>query len=148
MSRAHQILNLLTEAENGTVMFFDPDLASPEGSRKNVIVVGSVSDNKLTIVDGETWVGGSLEGDVIPQVAELVKKWNPRTVYVQDNLFQNLLWTVMKEQGIPVESAGVTTTLASYEAGARQSSNIVWNVANDSDLLAGAGVLLKKVGLR
>jgi hypothetical protein len=137
-----EIINkVLNEAEEYTVMFFDPDLAPAEKKRKNTLVVGKVVNDKLQIVDGEVWVGGKFEDDVIPGVAELVKKWKPQTVFVEDNIFQRLLKKIMSEYNIPFK--GITRQSSKEAVGiAADSATIEWKIQRNKDLLFGVGSLL------
>jgi hypothetical protein len=138
--------NKLEEEKSNIIMFFDPAFEdSVKSGRKNVVVVGRVTNDKLYIIDGEVWIGAEFENDVLPRVAEIVKKWNPEVVYVQDNNFQNLLHTTMKKYHIPIQSAGVRVSKSAYEYTGKMSPEIVWKIKSDNDLLFGAGVLSKRM---
>lgn len=133
---------VLNEAKNEyVVMFFDPALEGNESKRKNTLVTGKVIKDKLHIVDGEVWLGASFEDDVMPSIADLVKKWKPTIVFIEDNYFQRLLNKVMKDYNIPFKGVSRVTSKAAVEQAA-ESPDMIWKAKKNPDLFFGAGSLL------
>lgn len=132
---------VLNEAGEYTVMFFDPAFEKGIENRKNTLVVGKVVGDKLQIVDGEVWVGGKFEDDVIPAVAESVKKWKPQVVFTEDNFFQALLKKIMGDYNIPFKGVTRISSKMAVEMAA-EAPEMEWKAKKNKDLFFGAGSLL------